>query len=448
MRGELLFRDKAGARFTLGLAARPEGDTVRLDVTGQGDLGPLAPWLPAALVQAPRAAPLDVRAQLGLSPGDRAAGRASVKLGDAATVEGTLSFQDKQLRVTELRGTADLGIAASTAGVAGPVQGRTELADGEVTWAPERGGWPEARATLRVLETTVPASAFGLDARAAGVEARLEITPGEAGAAVRGDFQGRAGRARRVWSSPPVSSPLRVDIGPGGLVSRAELSGLTAQVLGAPVRGTVSYDVGRARADARLEMATARLDPLVRRLGTGWLGPSDQLHAGSVRVIVDGARPARLERRTGRRGGPRARAAAARRRGRRRARACPGDGPVRRRDPRTRGLERVRGTLPYFEGLLARVEGSADARARRRPERASREAACSARRGRAGDAPGRPRASGAWYQRSCAADGAAPCARASGAALALGAAAGDRIGDGRAPVPRRGVRHLRGTFDA
>ena len=150
-----------------------------------------------------------------------------------------------------------------------------------------------------------------------------------------------------------------MDIGAGGLVSRAELSGLTAQVLGAPVRGAVSYDVGRARADARLEMATARLDPIVRRLGTGWLGPSDQLHAGSVRVSVTGLDPrgwndGQLDAEV--RGlamrQPAGEAAVER------ARV---QGTV-RSGGATLGLEAsgVRGTLPYFEGLLARVEGSAE----------------------------------------------------------------------------------------
>jgi hypothetical protein len=289
-RGELLFRDEAGARFTLGLAARPEDDTVRLELSGQGGLGPLAPWLPPALVQHPRAAPLDLRAHLGLSPGDRAAGRASAKLGDLAMVEGTLSFQDKQLRVAEIRGTADLGIAGSVARLEGPAQGRAELADGEVTWTPERGGWPEARATLRLLEAAVPASAIGLDARATDVETRLELSPRETGAAVTGDIRGRRVELAGLELAS-VSSPLRVDIGAGGVATRLELTALTAQVLGAPVRGAVTYDAGRARLDARLETATARLDPIARRLGSGWLGPSDQLQAGSARVTVTGLDP-------------------------------------------------------------------------------------------------------------------------------------------------------------
>ena len=74
MRGEVLLRDRARSRLTLGLYARAEGDTVRLDLAGEGGLAPLAPWLPAALVAAARTTPADFRAQLGLSPGDRGVG--------------------------------------------------------------------------------------------------------------------------------------------------------------------------------------------------------------------------------------------------------------------------------------------------------------------------------------------------------------------------------------
>ena len=65
VRGEVLLRDRARSRFTLGLYARAEGDTIRLDLAGEGGLAPLAPWLPAALVAAARTTPVDVRAQLG-----------------------------------------------------------------------------------------------------------------------------------------------------------------------------------------------------------------------------------------------------------------------------------------------------------------------------------------------------------------------------------------------
>ena len=63
----------------LGLNARADGDTIRLELTGDGKLEVLAPWLPPALVEASRTAPVDAHAQLGLSPGDRAAGRLSAR---------------------------------------------------------------------------------------------------------------------------------------------------------------------------------------------------------------------------------------------------------------------------------------------------------------------------------------------------------------------------------
>jgi hypothetical protein len=358
VRGELVLRDRAGARLTLALAARSAGDTVHVDLGGQGGLGPLAPWLPTALVQAPGAAPLDARARLELLPGDRATGRTSAQLGDMLAVEGSLSFGDRRLRVADLRGSGDLGLAAALAGLEGPVQGRAELADGEVTWAPERGGWPGGRATLRVLEATVPASALGVEARANDVEARLELAPGERGVAVRGELRGRRIEVAGVELAP-LSTPLGVDVAADGSLSRVELAGLTAQVLGVPVRGAVTYDAVRARADARLETGAARLDPAARRLGAGWLGPSDQLRAGSVRVTATGLDPrgwsdgridAEVRELALRQ--PAGEAAVQRAQ----ARATVGSGRA------TVALEAqgVRGKLPHFEGLVARLEGSAD----------------------------------------------------------------------------------------
>ena len=444
-RGELLFRDEAGARFTLGLAARPEGDTVRLELSGQGGLGPLAPWLPPALVQDPRAAPLDVRANLGLSPGDRAAGRASAKLGDLATVEGTLSFQDKQLRVAELRGTADLEVAASAARLAGPVQGRAELADGEVTWTPERGGWPEARATLLLLEAAVPASAIGLDARATNVETRLELTPRETGAAVQGDIRGRRVELAGLELAS-VASPLRVDIGAGGVCHAAGAGrpdGASPRSTRAG-RGDLRRRAGASRRPARDRHGAPGSDRSAPWLRLAWsIGPAS---GGECSRDRDGPRPARLERRAGRRRGSRAHAAPAGRRGGRRPRACPGQ--------RTGWSRNRRHRRPAGPGDAAALRRPAPARRRlgrprargRRSEPRAWEAR-RARRGRAGHSPGRRRPPGPRPWRACSPDGADTRPRASVDALALGAATADRIGDRRAPVSRCGVRHLRGALD-
>jgi hypothetical protein len=102
-----------------------------------------------------------------------------------------------------------------------------------------------------------------------------------------------------------------------------------------------------------------RLDPLGRRFGPGWLGPADQLHARSVRVVVvdldprgwsDGrvdaeVRGLALRQPDGEAAVDHARVQATVRSG-----------------SATIGLEaqRVRGALPHFEGLLPRVDGSAD----------------------------------------------------------------------------------------
>jgi hypothetical protein len=137
-----------------------------------------------------------------------------------------------------------------------------------------------------------------------------------------------------------------------------ELAGLTAQVHGAPVRGTIAYDAVRGRADARLDTSAVRLDPLGRRLGLGWLGPTDQLLAGSVRVLVaeldprgwnDGRIDAEVRGLTLRQ--PQGEAAVDVARVHVGVRA--GSASV--------GLEaeRVRGTLPGFEGEIPRLAGTA-----------------------------------------------------------------------------------------
>ena len=59
VRGEVLLRDRGQARFGLGLDARPEGDTVRLALSGEGQIAPLAPWLPPAVVRAVGPAPVE-----------------------------------------------------------------------------------------------------------------------------------------------------------------------------------------------------------------------------------------------------------------------------------------------------------------------------------------------------------------------------------------------------
>ena len=286
VRGEVMLRDRAQARFGLGLDARPEGDTVRLALSGEGQIAPLAPWLPLALVRAVGPAPVDLRAQLGLSSqgiawrGGSAAGweisrpsRARCRSARACCASPSSG------------GSVDLGFVAAVAGQTDPVRGRAELTDGEISWSPERGGWPSARADLRVVEATLPPAVAGSDVRVQGLETRLTLEPREARAVLRGELHGDRVGAAGVELAP-VSTSWLVDLGADGAVTRAELSGLTAQVLGVPVRATVTHHALRARTDARLETTAARLDPLMRQLGMDWLGPSDQLRAGSLRLVV------------------------------------------------------------------------------------------------------------------------------------------------------------------
>jgi hypothetical protein len=358
VQGDLSLRGPSPSRFTLGLRVRAEDDTVHLDLAGEGGLDPLSPWLPATLTPTLRTAPVDLRAQLGLSPGDRAAGRASARLGDFMALEGNLSFQEGKLRVSDLRATSDLALAAPAAGVQGSVKGRAEIADGEVTWMPERGGWPEARIILHLLDTALPASAAGVDVRTQGVEARLALGPRDGGASARGDLRGDKVEIGGV-ALAPVASPLRIDLDARGAVSRVELNGLTAQLLGSPVRGTIAYDLVRGRADAQVEMSAARLDALARSFGGDWLGPSDELRAGRVRAVVTG-----LDARGWSDGNVDAQVSGLA------FRQPAGEIAVDRAHIMATvksgganvGLEaeRVRGGHPFFQGLLAHLQGSAD----------------------------------------------------------------------------------------
>jgi hypothetical protein len=190
------------------------------------------------------------------------------------------------------------------------------------------------------------------------VEARLVLAPRPGGGSAHGELRGERVEVAGLELAP-VATPLRVDLDAGGGVSRVELNGLTAQVHGLPLRGTVAYDVTRGRADALLESSSARLDTLARRLGVDWLGPSDQVRASSVRVVVTALDPrgwsdGKVE--TEIRGlvlrQPEGEAAVER--ASLRANVRSGGAAI--------GIEagRVRGAWPQFEGLLPRVVGSAD----------------------------------------------------------------------------------------
>ncbi len=358
MRGEIALRNRVRSTFTLSVTARAEGSTVRLALAGDGRLEPLASWLPSALVRAAGTRSGDLRAELGLEPGDRLAGRASAGLGDLVALEGGLSFGEGHLRATGIRGAADLGFAGSVAALRDPIQGRVELSDGEVSWAPATGGWPRGQAVLRLPGTALPASAAGVDVRVRGVETTLVLEPREGGAAVRGDLEGEHVELAGVPLGP-LTTPWRADLDSAGGLSRVELTGLTARILGAPVRGTVAYDAARARADARLEADGIPLHTLARERWPGWLGPADQLRAGSVRVDVAGLDPrgwsdgrvdAEVRSLALRQPDGEASVDLAR------IRVTAKSGTA------TVGLEaqRLRGTLPAFEGQLPRVDGSAD----------------------------------------------------------------------------------------
>jgi hypothetical protein len=357
-RGAIALRNRARDTFTLSLTARSEGSTIRLALAGDGRVEPLAPWLPPALVRAAGPRPLDLRAQLGLEPGDRLTGRTGGGLGDLVAVEGTLSFAEGLLRFTGVRAAADLAFAGSVAGLPDPIRGRVELSDGEVSWAPAKGGWPRARVVLRVPATALPASVGGLDVGLRSIETQLALEPREGGATARGELKGERIDLAGVTLAA-VATPWRVDLDAAGGVSRVELAGITTRAYGAPIRGTVAYDAVRGRADARLDAEGVALHTLVRERWPGWLGPTDQLRAGGVRVVVAGLDPrgwsdGRIDAEVRTLALTQPQGEATVDLGRARARVQSGKATV--------GLEaeRLRGTLPQFEGLLPRVEASAE----------------------------------------------------------------------------------------
>jgi hypothetical protein len=356
--GEVVLHDSTRSRFTLRLEARPEGDTIRVALAGDGPLGPLAPWLPAGVVRSAGSAPAKLRLEIGLEPGDRLAGRLSGQLGDLATLGGRVSFRDGLLSLAELQGAADLALAASATGTTEPVPGRVELSGGHVSWSPERGGWPSARGDLRVPEARLPASLAGAEVRVGGAETGFTLEPREGRAAVRGELRGERVEVAGVEVAPLATS-WQMDLAAGGGVARTELAGLTARVLGVPVRGAATHDAARARTDVRLETASARLDPLVRRLGSDWLGPSDQLQAGSIRLTAtdldlrgwnDGKAEAEVQGLALRQPDGETRLDRAR------VRATARSGGM----ALTLEAERIQGAAPHLQGRLARIDGSAD----------------------------------------------------------------------------------------
>jgi hypothetical protein len=357
-RAEVLVRGRQGPAFTIGLDARADGELVRVSVTGAGPLAPLGAWLPAALAGAAGPTPAELRLALALEPDERARGSVALRLGARAALDGRLALEPGVVRLAEGAGGLDLPFAFAAAGIPGTPEGRLELAGAEVTWRPGTPGLPEARGTLRLADGLVPAAAVGTDVRVRGLEVPLVAERLEDGVLVRGEL--RAAHLAAVGLElAPVRTEVRVGLDARAAVRRAEVSGLTARLLGAPVRGAVTYDGSSGRADGRLEADAVPLEGLARRVAPGWLGPTDRLRAGSLRVTVAG-----LDARTLGQGRADAelRALALRRpdgealvdRARLDATLRPGAAAL--------GLDarQVRGSLPILQGTLPRLEATAE----------------------------------------------------------------------------------------
>jgi hypothetical protein len=356
--GELVARARQGRPFTLTLDARGEGEHVQLGLAGAGPLGPLDPWLPGGLARAAADAPVDLRAELGFRTGDRADGRVTLRLGSVLELAAAVALEGELVRLREGRGAVDLPFALAVLGRPGAATGTLELAGGELAWRPGAPGAPTAAATVRLARGTLPAALLGADTRVTGLEAQLALAPAGGGAVARGDVRAAEIRVADLELAA-IQSDLRLALDERHALAGAELTGLTARLAGAPLRGAAAYDGSRGLVDARLETAAAPLDGLARRFAPEWLGPADRLRAAALRLTVAGLRIADLGEGQAdadvrdlalRR--PDGEAAV----GQARARATfrPGATAV------TLEAERVRAALPVLDGTLPRLEATAE----------------------------------------------------------------------------------------
>jgi hypothetical protein len=354
---ELVLRPPEGPPLTVGLDARLDGARARLGLSARGGVAALAGWLPpaAAAPLAGRTVELSATAELHAQA---LAATGTVRLGDVAGAEGTVTLGGGVLEVQLARATLELPFAAAAAGVAWRPSGRAELTDVAATWRPETGAAPTVRAGLRVAALGLPAEAFGTEVRAEAVAGRLAFEPLGAGATLSGTAHATHVRAAG-FEAAPAGARYRVRLDAGGVVGRVELADLDVRLHGAALQGTVAYDGTTRYVDARLGGEEVDAGALVRRLVPGWLAEQDRLRLSGLRVTVTGLAPRTLG------------AGAARFEVRRLRLARPG-GDVRtgrataRADLQPAGIrlaldaEGATGSLPAFTGSVPRLEASAD----------------------------------------------------------------------------------------
>ncbi|MBI2467503.1 MAG: hypothetical protein HYV62_06765, partial [Candidatus Rokubacteria bacterium] len=286
-RVELTLRDGRGAPLLVTANAWLDGETGRLALAGRGGLGALEAWLGDGRAPGGPDGALDVRLDAELPRAEPARVRGSLAVGDLFGAEGEARYGDGVLHVALSRVTADLAAVAGLAGFGWRPTGRAELADVALTWRRDGGALPRAGAAVRVAALGLPAAAVGADVAAERVEGRIELEPAASGALVRGAL--RAARVRvGTLEITPGEARYRVSLDARGGLARAELEELAARVEGAALRGTVAYDGGAGRVEARLGGDEVEAAGLVRWLLPGWLGPVDRLRLTGARLVTSG----------------------------------------------------------------------------------------------------------------------------------------------------------------
>jgi hypothetical protein len=348
-RGELTLRDDRAPPLALRLDGRLEGDTARVTVTGRGALAPLGGWLGDAGA-AIGERPLELEAELQAGPAAALAARGRIALGEVALKGGVLD-------VAFPRATVDLDLAAALAGLAWRPTGRAELGEVTVTWPRGAGTRPTVRGTVRLAALGLPAAALGTEVAAERIDARVVLEPAGGGLALTGDA--RVARLRAAgFEASSAETRYRVAFGPSGEVARIDLEGFQGRVEGAALRGTLGYEAGGRRLEARLEGDDVEVASLVRRLRPGGLGAADRLRLGGLRLAVADLDPGlgrgavRLEAQSARLARPDGQLTT----GPLAVRADLGPASV------ALGVdgERLRSTLPAVPGELARLSASAE----------------------------------------------------------------------------------------
>jgi hypothetical protein len=189
---ELTLRSGAGVPLVLTADARMEGPTVRVRLTGRGELGPVAGWLPpsaGALASRPLSLTLDV----GLAATASVSARGGLALGDVLRVDGEGTLRDGTIRVASAHLDVDLGVAGALAGLGWRPAGRAELSDVTLTWRPEG----ERHDRRRLAPGRAPRAAGGRrrDGRRRG--GRRRPADARAGGGRPGGARGGAGRPAR-----------------------------------------------------------------------------------------------------------------------------------------------------------------------------------------------------------------------------------------------------------